>query len=488
MHEIYRTVVQDATATISASRPAYLLLDNVLKIGSETEIVKVTAGGQLIYGGVYALAIRIFEYCDFTDSDPATCWRDAAFWMDYGATTVVRGQLGTTAVAHKKNGITGVAGDMQHTQVWDITCEVDSATKTLNRFKYGCPIVEFETHCHKMPLQQADCVTLVYPGFVSYGKDGVTTSTTWEIVSKELDPMASPPRIKWRLAMNTTTAVSDGPPRIFAPRDLGDLFQERKGQGAGEQAQGFAAYGFVVTVVSGRQISISSGAAASGMRGGRTTARTVTLPASRDSYAAYDPATRQFEFADVANGAAAPSKKDRAIWIAKVVTNATDVVLPIVDLRETLPFVGSKLKAGSGPLAHLEQLTGVLDNVTSITARSLDNITDGATYLRVTGVSAGNQVQAASIATNAVEEAKINAGAVTEGKIGALAVTEGKIGALAITEGKLGASAVTSGKIGANAVTAPAVAANAIAPVHIAAGTLGHYIDNNATFIRRTRG
>jgi len=49
--------------------------------------------------------------------------------------------------------------------------------------------------------------------------------------------------------------------------------------------------------------------------------------------------------------------------------------------------------------------------------KNLDNLADGASYLRVTGVSAGHQVQAGSIATDAVTTTKIADDAVAPVKV-----------------------------------------------------------------------
>jgi hypothetical protein len=413
---------QSASVKISTDRPSYLLLDNIYSIGSEAEVVKVTAGGY-----VSALNLgfpwQVQAYNDFTLGG----WRNAIFIADYTATTMVRAQLGTTAIAHKRNGLTGTFGNLQHTQLWDITCLVDSATKTLNRFKYGCPIVEFETPCNKMAIQQGDSVSLVLPDFLAYGFDGVTSSTTWEVVGKEVDPMASPPRIKWRLAVNTTTPVTNGLSRYSGGVDFNIEAQRRGSQEADEQQLGFVAYGFTVTVVSGLQVSIAAGAAAStGTRAGTTAARVVTLPASKDNYIGYNTYTKTFGFVSVANGAATPSKGASDIWIAKCVTNATDVT-SIVDLRETLPY-------------------------------NFDKVKDGSTWRKVKSVNSSNECV----------EASITDGAVTEGKVGALAIT--------------------SGKIASNAVVAAKVADGAIAGVHVAAGDKRRFANANADFQQWTRG
>jgi hypothetical protein len=124
-----------------------------------------------------------------------------------------------------------------------------------------------------------------------------------------------------------------------------------------------------------------------------------------------------------------------------------------------------------GPLAHLAQSTGIVDNLTSVGAtsaqRTLDAVGDGATWRKVTNVDGSNQVVEASIANSAV--------------------TENKIGALAVTAGKVATGAITEAKIDAVAVTAAKVATGAIACVHAADGDSRQYATANAFFTQRTR-
>lgn len=89
-------------------------------------------------------------------------------------------------------------------------------------------------------------------------------------------------------------------------------------------------------------------------------------------------------------------------------------------------IVGTKLSAGAGVLSHLDNTTGVLDNVTSITSRSLDNITDGSTYARPlsAALSSGKVNLAAGSAglANQLPNAQLGAAAVQSGNIAAAAV------------------------------------------------------------------
>jgi hypothetical protein len=116
----------------------------------------------------------------------------------------------------------------------------------------------------------------------------------------------------------------------------------------------------------------------------------------------------------------------------------------LINTRETSPagaetpaVKGASLAVGTGPLTHVAQADGVLDNLTSITTRSLDSITDGATYKKVTGVDGSNKVSSTSIA--------------------------------------------------AQAVTGPSVATNAIAAVHLAQGDSRVSVNKNPYFVQRLR-
>jgi hypothetical protein len=384
-------VVQAAGATLSADRVAWLLLDNELSIGAETEIVKATAGScsRADRAGVTPENLNqcTAEVFDFQ----ANTWSNRVYAKDFLYSTVVRAQLGTAELRHP------LRADNAHTMVRDVTALVDAGTKTLERFKYGCPIVEFATPAHKMALQQGDTVTLVYPDFIAYALDGVTTATTWEIVGKECDLMASPPQIKWLLAMNTTTATVFGSGRFTGPRIQAE--QLRESFIAEESDQGIVSQGFTVTATAGLEATISAGSAvAGGRRNGRPRTVTLSFLASRDSYILYDPFNNHFRVSDVANLAAAPAKMGSEIWIARVRTNATDITL-ITDLRETLPY-------------------------------NFDKVKDGATWLKVGSVDASNKITSGSVANGAIVAAGIGAQAV-----GAAAVADGAIAGVHVATG-----------------------------------------------------
>lgn len=104
----------------------------------------------------------------------------------------------------------------------------------------------------------------------------------------------------------------------------------------------------------------------------------------------------------------------------------------------------------------------------SALAGDLDDISDGSTYKRVTGVSAGHQIQAASIATDAVTNVKINTGAVDTAELAADAVTGAKIEDDAVAIEHIANNAVDTAQLAADAVTGAKIEDDAVDTEHIA--------------------
>ena len=490
---------QPALAKLSATRPAYLLLQQDFREGQapKREIIKATAA--------------IVPYSDWVEHhtvvDPQDLSStDVGFFYNLSYPTIVRAQCGTTAQDFSADS--GVI-------VWvtDITTLVFYGQGLLDRFGYGCPIVSFATRLNKFPHQRGDLISGTFSGGVAYGKDGFT-SEKFEIIMKEPDPFGSPPCARWKIALAPSSSPPSMTGRGFGRQRAADSQELQDSMRDSDVSQPHVPSGILVAKTGDRTMSVSAGIVSAGAYRHKRRAATIDLDAfgigsaSKDVYIAIDPFSGALELAQVNNGAASPAKQDSSIWLAKAVLDGAAHISTVTDLRKTLAVPGDNLEAGSGPLTHLAQSTGALDNFTSVTARSLDDVTDGATYLKVTGVSAGHQIQEGSIASLAVTggkigalavtegklgalavtEGKIGALAVTEGKLGALAVTEGKIGALAVTEGKLGALAVTSGKVVAEAVTSAKIASAAVASVHVASCTVSTYDNTNANFVQRTRG
>lgn len=110
-------------------------------------------------------------------------------------------------------------------------------------------------------------------------------------------------------------------------------------------------------------------------------------------------------------------------------------------------IVGTKLTHGAGVLAHLAA-TGVLDNLTSVTTRILDDVADGATYGKVKG---------AGLTVGVVNSTGLVAGAVIAGKLADGAVD---------TAGRLASGVVTSSKVADSAIR-PTHTSNAVLSVGV---------------------
>jgi len=463
-----------AGMTIDADHPIYLLMDSTLTmpddetVSHDVEIVKVTT---IVRSSTY----NVFPLVHVSGSTYAEIGPYC------GAVTCVieRAQLGTTAYEH----------DNLDTKIFDITPIVILCDELLKRFAYGCPIIKVTTPMNKFAVQVGDLITITTGDYLAYGKDGLDTDDKWEVIGKQADPLANPPQIEWTLAYAyeaasiTRVGWGEGRPSLSGER--------RRALGHEEVTQMHTSDGLAMASAGGLDATIDPGVASTGQEWrGLFTQITHEFTASKDSYVYLDfgnPELTGLVVDEQANGAPAPTAGTYHHFLGKAVSSAVAVTSVDQSSMETLPILGSKLKAGSGPLMHLAQSTGVLDNLTSVTTRVIDDLTDS-TYARplAAALSGGkvnlaagsgglaNQLPEAQIGALAVTEGKIGALAVTEGKIGALAVTEGKIGALAVTEGKVGALAITSGKIGASAVTAGKIATGGVsAATQVATATLG---------------
>jgi hypothetical protein len=374
-----------ANCQISAARPLWLLL-SPLYSDAAYEVIKATTS---TIGSPTGNA----QWFDWSGAG----WTQTQFKFQTTLTNITRAQLGTADVLHEYLGTNA-------TYVWDITSVVQLAQAILQRFKYGCPIIRLATPINKIAIQQGDLVTVTCQDLLAYGADGYTSSTKWEVISKEIDPMASPPQIKWGLALAGSTAWNPGFGfRGSAQHEQGSIYDEMRSTERTDVAQAFVAEGGATTATGGLTAQVAAGVYSSGSsRVARTAATSYTVNTNKDTYVTADPYTGTLTSREVATGAAAPDKMASEVWVSKIVSDGVSVT-SVVDLRETLAVPGSRLKAGTGPLVHLAQTTGVLDNVTSITTRALDDITDGATYKKVTGVNGTtHRVQAASIADAAV--------------------------------------------------------------------------------------
>lgn len=177
--------------TVNAGHPVWLMLDSSYIHGTNNvEIIKATS---LTQDTSSAGVVNVFA--------GGTTWVSAGpFVSKVTLSGVSRAQRGTTASAHFRGAESG------STWVYDITPIVLLCDNLLRRFSYGCPIIDIETPVSKYGLEIGDLVTLETQEYLSYDQDGLDGTELWEIVSKEADFFASPPRIKWKLASAEVSA------------------------------------------------------------------------------------------------------------------------------------------------------------------------------------------------------------------------------------------------------------------------------------------
>jgi hypothetical protein len=443
-----------AWSTVSGTREVYLLLDSshVPDVWN-AEIVRST----VLTKGPLEMALNVYD--PSTGSfvrEPTT--GGYAYDLAYGNLT--RGMFNTNASAHKQS----------LTYVFDITIVINLVEELLSRFKDGCSIIEMETNLGKYEYQIGDFVTITHPGYMAYGKDGLSGSDKWEIVTKEVDIFSDPPKIRWRLAAaGVASPVTTGIPfHGFMPADSTSRLE--LGLENEDLVVPHIISGLVVSQVSGLDGKVSAGVVS--IYPDRVELFedvTYTFTASKDTYVTFDIRDAAINFKAVGNGAAAPVITNYEAWLAKVVTDGTT----ITDIDTS----GRQTKAIDGGSLFDETITyeELADN--AVTTAKINGLAVTEAKIAASAVTEGkigsSAVTESKIGTNAVIEAKINAGAVTEAKLGAGSVTEAKIGSLAVTSAKIGAAAVSEAKIDSSAVTAAKIASSAVTTAKVATNAIG---------------
>lgn len=355
-----------AWATVSASRPVYLLLDSSFIPGiNNKEIVKATA-------------------CSITSGrkgpGPTTNPDGGAtvheyYNIDMTFSGASRGQLGTSASAHV--GVT--THDKMHTKIIDITILVNLADEILSRFKNGAPVIELETLLTQYKYQIGDLMNITYDHYLAYGSDGLDGADKWEIVGKEADPYSKPPRIKWTLSFAGTASPTRTHKFDGAGRASPDSFRLDQLENQ-DLIQPHIIWGLDVVIKSGLVGTVEAGEAAGhGARAVVVEDSDYTFTASKDTYVALDLVTSSIGFMAVNNGAAAPDIAYHELQLAKVVTDGSGIT-SIVTGADTLP----------------------IGNITAIESRLLDDVQDGSTYKRLGSVNASHLAQSASLGQNIV--------------------------------------------------------------------------------------
>jgi hypothetical protein len=295
---------QPTNADVSMLRPVYVKIDN--------EIIRITSMQLRRTSDCAAFSL------DDPDNPTAGLENFGDFPMAIDVLTSVRGVLGTTNAAH------------QGSALQDYTVPVWIADRILERFSDGVDIVECTTSFSEYDKQVADLVTLTWPEYLSFGRDGITPSTKWEIISKEADLDSTPPRIKWRLAVAdvpapTIAAVLTSPASPFA---IANAFQTAVAQQ--DTVVSAIVEGLEITNPSGFNVDVSAGAATSGAQRVEFTAVTSFLfEATTDNYIFVDTVTSSMGSISQPNGFGSQPAPDLAagqVLIGVVITDATVVV------------------------------------------------------------------------------------------------------------------------------------------------------------------
>ena len=89
--------------------------------------------------------------------------------------------------------------EFQRTRVVDATIPAYRSKEVLSRFKFGACRLSVRTPLSKMRFQIGDVISVLYGAFFSYGRIGLDSSMTFEIVGKKLSFSESDVSIEWDL-------------------------------------------------------------------------------------------------------------------------------------------------------------------------------------------------------------------------------------------------------------------------------------------------
>ena len=298
--------MQTATTNLSVSNPAYFLIDEeVVKcVGMDLEEYDVETANE--FDG---------------DGDPTA--KDLPVFATATITSANRGLLGTTKGTHT-----------QGTNVVDVTAAYDFAETTIRRFSNGAPTIQVTTSLMHCGVQVGDLVTLENDIYLSFGRDGITSSVKFEVTKKEVRLDDSQAGCHFTLVY----ATESSPPAIVKTydwwrRELGKGLLAELAEAADREvnASNHVNSGLGVTS-SGLDITVESGF---GARGSRLSpllqSQTVTVRPSMDHYISFSVSDKCVVRQSVATGAATPALGPDCVLLAKAVAGSTSCTL--TDLR-----------------------------------------------------------------------------------------------------------------------------------------------------------
>jgi hypothetical protein len=298
--------MQTATSNLSASNPAYYLIDD--------EVVKCISMDLEEYAVETALEFD-------GDGDPTD--KDLPVFATATIASTNRGLLGSTASTHT-----------QGSKVVDVTAAYDFAETTIRRFSNGAPTIQVTTSLIHCGVQVGDLVTLENDVYLSFGRDGITSAVKFEVTKKEIRLDDSQAGCHFTLVY----AGESSPPAIVKTydwwrRELGKGLLADLAEAADRQvnASNHVNSGLGVTS-SGLDVTVESGF---GARGSRLSpllqSQTVTVRPSMDHYISFSASDSGVVRQSVATGADAPAFGPDCVLLAKVVAGSSSC--SIRDLR-----------------------------------------------------------------------------------------------------------------------------------------------------------
>lgn len=339
---------QPANAQLSGARPGYAYVNG--------EILKITA---LALDSTYSHYIALEQQdLDTRDQIQQSVAADVARLT----ATVTRAQFSTTALDFDVDSATD---DWSWDHALDLTIPVYMAQKIIERYAFGAFVVRLKTSILEFDKQVLDLVTLDNPNFVGLGLNGVTAlAGKWEILSKKVSTYDGPPAIEWQL-MFIPAYTANPAIRNWSTAHRHDVnaarYEESRDATIGQQ---FISYGFDMTDGGGLDLDISPGRAKSLLR--TITFRnttTFTLPDLSDCYVYFGLEKAAIIIIAIGNSGTAPDRPRDALYLGRVITDATSITSIEQDKRPYIgnvvvqPFNGNRIQENTLGQGSLNTLT-----------------------------------------------------------------------------------------------------------------------------------
>lgn len=324
-------IVPDTWPAVSQVAGRKITTTNYGYVQIDDEIMKVTS-----------LVISETEYVDmhaWNDANSGTTHAELGYKPIRATLTVVRGQLGTTKATHDAANAdtwgSSATSPIVPSLCFDITIVVAMAQELLARFSNGMDTIEFRAISLKhVVLQVGDLITIINPRYVAFGKDGLTSSNKWEIISKEVAAGPGETGVKLTCVSVETTTPTESHVSWSRIMSLGSsradmMIREAVGQHSVSGGYTLSGSGLVGTLTSGAVSTVHGQA-------GLPWDVDHTYTASKDTYVYIDTITGCPMYHEVGTGAAQPEVFPGTTPASKVVAGAS--TLTITDLRVLHPI------------------------------------------------------------------------------------------------------------------------------------------------------